>query len=510
MQGLLVALGVALLTAPALFAAVTSDSKYHYLLARHDINGNLLNLPGFVIHDMRWRLHQGRITPVGVFAQEVQYFLGMTVAQALGIELYVVEAITRALLILAAIAAFAWLARELFGRTGYARAVTIIFAVLYAAGANATVTHRSGWTTFVVLCLGTVAIVLATAALLLHVTRRWPDLSPPARRAWAVGLFIVGVAVVLYYEMTVVAGVFSVVLLGVLWWRARRTGAAAVPLAPTLALSAGGLVTLAVTRTLIRIYGCRGPGCYPGFRLRIDLQWPVDAVRSVVGSMPVASGAGTVARDGVGGLQMSSGALIMFTLIGASSLALAGAMARRTVGERSLDPVASATIVERATALWIAGAVALVATALVMSVSVQAQDSVLTAFTSTYRSTPLLWSMLCLLAAPVLAWLLLRPKWGVGVIVALAIWGALIGGLATPANSMAARADRARGLGISEQTLKIVVMGPRVYDAPARCAASVPLRRRYHNVFDRYTVESPATAYRSLWGEDLCPGRPRR
>lgn len=140
-----------------------------------------------------------------------------------------------------------------------------------------------------------------------------------------------------------------------------------------------------------------------------------------------------------------------------------------------------------------------------MSMSVQAQDEILTGFSSTYRSTPLLWALICVLVAPAVARLLLRPRAAVGAIVVLAVWGALIGGLAVPANSKAARADRARTIGIQENVLKVVVLGPKVYDVTARCAQAPPLKAHYPLAFDRRSRESPAVAFAYLWGEPLCP-----
>ena len=216
---LLVAIGAVGLLLPWLLSPVNSDERYHYPAAPVRMADNVFNVLPWTINDMEWRMAAGRVAPVGVFVQHVIYLLGMQFAFSTGVPLYVVHGIVKVLLLAAIVGSFALLLSQLRRRDGESldprtrTTAVLVFAVLLGLGVTAASPQRNGWTTFIVLCIGGVTLMFLAGAASLWALRGWTRWGALGKAFSGIGMLVLGVVVMLSYEMHWAAIPFAVILL---------------------------------------------------------------------------------------------------------------------------------------------------------------------------------------------------------------------------------------------------------------------------------------------------------
>jgi hypothetical protein len=215
---LLVTTGVVGLLLPWLLSPVNSDERYHYPAAPVRMSDNVFNVLPWTIDDIGWRMEQGRIAPVGVFVQHVIYLLGMQFAFSTGVPLFVAHGIVKVLLLAAAVSSFALGLSQLRRRDG-ARldprtrtTAVLVFTALLVLGVT-TSSLRNGWTTFIVLCIGGITLMFLVGAASLWVLRGWSRWGVLGKALSGVGMLVLGVVVMLSYEMHWAAVPFAIILL---------------------------------------------------------------------------------------------------------------------------------------------------------------------------------------------------------------------------------------------------------------------------------------------------------
>ena len=257
---------------PWLLAPVASDERYHYVAAPGRMHDNVLNVVPWTINDMQWRMRDGRIAPVGVFFQHVFYLLGMQFAFATGVPLFVVHGLVKVVLLSAVVGSFALLLTQLRRRDGERldrptrTTALILFAALLVLGVTATSPDRNGWTTFVVLCIGGIVLMFLAGAASLWALRGWGSWGPLGKTLSAAGIVVLGIIIMLSYEMHWAAVPFAVMLLALVG-RSRPQHR----LALSVALGGGWLSAVLVTREVIA--SAATGDIYTG--LKLDLGGPV-------------------------------------------------------------------------------------------------------------------------------------------------------------------------------------------------------------------------------------------
>jgi len=391
----LIAVGAVGLLLPWLLSPVASDERYHYVAAPERMDDNVLNVLPWTRDDMVWRLRGGRIAPIGVFMQQAVYLLGMQLAHATGVPLYVVHGLVKSLLLAAVVVAFWLLLRQLRrsdgGRLdrGTIRTAVLLLGTATVIGVTAASPSRNGWTTFVVLCIGGVVLMFLTGALSLWVLNGWARWGWLGRALGLLGLSVTGAALVLSYELHWAAVVFAGCLL-VLSGRGsfrpvRRQPGDAARWAAVSSLLTGFVVATLWTRAVI---SANVRDRYTGVELDLDAL-PVlrTTTLQLVNALP---GTGiprtlydlTTAQPtprpfgGFGwfwGLALALGLLVLLL-------------------RRDGLPEPAATTADRATLRALGGALAVSAlsAAVVLSVSAQSHQ-IVTHPGDTYRGTPWIW-----------------------------------------------------------------------------------------------------------------------
>jgi hypothetical protein len=218
---LLAAIGVVGLLLPWLLSPVTSDERYHYAAGPVRMSDSVFNVLPWTINDIGWRMAQGRIAPVGVFVQHVIYLLGMKFAFSTGVPLFVAHGIVKVLLLAAAVSSFALVLSQLRRRDGErldprTRATAVlVFTGLLVLGVTTSYPERNGWTTFIVLCIGGITLMFLVGAASLWVLRGWSRWGALGKVLSGVGILVLGVVVMLSYEMHWAAIPFAIVLLAI-------------------------------------------------------------------------------------------------------------------------------------------------------------------------------------------------------------------------------------------------------------------------------------------------------
>jgi hypothetical protein len=180
---------------------------------------NVFNVLPWTIHDMGWRMEAGRIAPVGVLVQHVIYLLGMQFAFSTGVPLFVAHGIVKVLLLAAAVSSFALVLAQLRRRDGTRLAprtrttAVLVFTALLLLGVTTSPLHRNGWTTFIVLCIGGITLMFLVGAASLWVLRGWSRWGALGKALSCVGMLVMGVVVMLSYEMHWAAVPFAILLL---------------------------------------------------------------------------------------------------------------------------------------------------------------------------------------------------------------------------------------------------------------------------------------------------------
>ncbi len=385
---LLVTIGVVGLLLPWLLSPVTSDERYHYAAAPGRMADNVFNVLRWTINDMDWRMAAGRIAPVGVFVQHVIYLLGTQFAFSTGVPLFVVHGLVKVLLLAAAAGSFALLLTQLRRRDGQRvdrptrRTAVILFGALLVLGVTASSPDRNGWTTFVVLCIGGIALMFLVGAVSLWALRGWSRWDAPGKALSGVGMLVLGVVVMLSYEMHWAAIPFAIILLAFV-----GRAAWAHRLILISFLGGGWLAAVLWTRHLIAQALTRS---YAG--LELDLDGPVVKVvgLQLLNAVP-GSGIGYTARtvgEGLPAPRAFEGSGWLWGALVAAGLVLL--LGRRRPSEAA-DVADVATDRQPLLVLGAALTASALAAVVITSVSKQSQE-IVTSLGATYRGTPWIWA----------------------------------------------------------------------------------------------------------------------
>jgi hypothetical protein len=497
----LVTIGVVGLLLPWLLSPVNSDERYHYPAAPVRMADNLLNVLPWTIDDMGWRMAAGRIAPVGVFVQHVIYLLGMKFAFSAGVPLFVVHGIVKVLLLAAAAGSFALLLTQLRRRDG-ARldprtrtTAVLVFAALLVLGVTALSPHRNGWTTFIVLCIGGITLMFLVGAASLWTLRGWSRWGALAKALSGVGMLVLGVVVMLSYEMHWAAIPFAVILLAF-------AGRATWPhrLILIAILGSGWLAAVLWTRALIAAASTR---TYPG--LEVDLGGPVPKVMALqlLNAVP-GSGILHAARtvgNGLAAPRPFQGSGWLWGILLALGLVLL-LYKRPLPGVEEVRADRHPLVV-----LGAALAASALATAVIMSVSKQAHEIV--AFLgAAYRGTPWIWAC----GAGILtAGLLILPgghRFRRAAIVAVpAVFAVLVGVFVWPYTVSAIQTQRAsRDFQIWEQAQAELITGSAAPLAVAhRCRlAAEAIEWAGSSIYRGEYLKLYEASFAHQWGRPWC------
>jgi hypothetical protein len=382
---LLVAIGVVGLLLPWLLSPVNSDERYHYPAAPVRMADNLLNVLSWTINDMGWRMAAGRIAPVGVFVQHVIYLLGMQFAFSTGVPLFVVHGIVKVLLVAAVVGSFALLLTQLRRRDGERldprtrTTAVLIFSALLVLGITTSSPHRNGWTTFIVLCIGGITLMFLVGAASLWALRGWARWGALGKALSGVGILVLGVVVMLSYEMHWAAIPFAVILLAF-------AGRASWPhrLILIAIIGSGWLAAVLWTRALI---AAASTITYPGLMVDLGGSVPNVILLQLLNALP-GSGIPHAVRtvgDGLAAPRPFEGSGWLWGVLLALGLVL-------LLSNRPLPGVEEARADRQPlVVLGAALTVSALATAVIMSVSKQAQQ-IVTFPGATYRGTPWIWA----------------------------------------------------------------------------------------------------------------------
>lgn len=439
---------------PWIFAPVMSDERYHYVAAPARMNDNVFGVLPWVINDIQWRLEAGRIAPVGALEQHVTYLLGMQFAFSSGMPLFVVHGLIKVVLLAAVTGSLVLLLRQLRRRDGSPldsstrRRMTLVFTVLLVLGVTTTSLARNGWTTFVVLCIGGIVLMFLVGAGALWVLHHWDSWGMRGRMLGGAGLIVLGIAVMLSYELHWAAIPFAVVLVATIGTAQRRSRAVVIGL-----LAGGWLAAVVATRLII---GANVRDVYPG--LSVDLSGPVAKVfgLQLLNAIP-GTGVPYAFHSVSGGLPDPwpfTGTGWLWGLL----LGLGLVLALRDASTAPRLPV----VEDRQPLLRLAAALStsIVAAAAILSVSAQSHDIVRFPG-ATYRGTPWIWAC----AAGILAVALVLPRERTRltdqtVVSGLAVVALLVGVVVWPANvSQVAVTRQSDGVMIWERAQAELITG---------------------------------------------------
>jgi hypothetical protein len=397
---------------------------------------NVFNVLPWTIDDIGWRMEAGRIAPVGVFVQHVIYLLGMQFAFSTGAPLFVVHGIVKVLLLGVALGSFALLLTQLRRRDG-ARldprtrtTAVLLFTALLVLGVTTSSPHRNGWTTFIVLCIGGITLMFLVGAASLWVLRGWSRWGTLGKVLSGVGILVLGVVVMLSYEMHWAAIPFAIVLLAF-------AGRAGWPhrLILVAILGSGWLAAVLWTRALI---AAASTTTYAGLVVDLGASVPkvigLQLLNAVPGSgIPYAV---RTAGDGLSAPRPFEGGGWLWGFLLALGLVL-------LLRDRPL-PGAEEVRGDRHPLIVLGAALAAsaLAAAVILSVSEQAHD-IVTFPGATYRGTPWIWAC----AAGILtAGLLILPRGDrfrrAAILAVPAAFAVLVGVLVWPSTVSAIQTQR--------------------------------------------------------------------
>jgi hypothetical protein len=509
----LLVIGVVGLLLPWLLSPVNSDERYHYPAAPVRMADNVLNVLPWTIDDMGWRMARGRIAPVGVFVQHVIYLLGMQFAFSAGVPLFVVHGIVKVLLLVAAVGSFALLLTQLRRRDGSPldprtrTTAILVFAALLVLGVTASSPFRNGWTTFIVLCIGGITLMLLVGAASLWALRGWSRWGLLGKALSGVGMLVLGVVAMLSYEMHWAAIPFAVILLAF-------AGRAIWPhrLILIAILGSGWLAAVIWTRRLI---AAASEDTYPG--LEVDLAGPIPKVTGLqlLNAVPGSGilhtartvGEGLAAPRPLEGSGWLWGALVALGLV----LLL---YKRPLPGVEDVRADRHPLVV-----LGAALAASALAAAVILSVSKQAHE-IVTFLGATYRGTPWIWAC-C--AGVLTVGLLILPggrRFRRAAIVAVpAAFAVLVGVFVWPYTVSAIQTQRAaRDAQIWEQAQAELITGsaaPLAVEHRCRLAAEA-IEWAGRSAYRREYLKLYEASFAHQWGRPWCESaseqtaRPRR
>lgn len=505
---LLILTGTVGLLMPWLATPVMSDERYHYVSAPMRLHGSVLELVPWVANDMGWRMEAGRIAPVGTFMQHLSYLLGMDLATATGWPLWVVHALVKLLLLGAAVASFALLLRQLRRADGSPvtrrtrTSLLQVFTVLLVLGVTTALPGRNGWTTFVLLCVGGISVLFLTGAAALWTARRWAAWGVTGRCVAGVSLAVLGVAVMLSYELHWAAVPFAIVLV-------TTTGriSRAHRLATVVPLAAGWLAAVLWTRHLIA--GAVDPqGIYPGLDIHITTATPRVFGLQVLNAVPGTGVPWSVVRagDGLPTPWPFTGTGWLWGLLLATGLVL-GRRRATARDDRPRDRGDAHPLQRLALAL----SVSLVSAAAILSVSVQAAQIVRFPG-ATYRGTPWIWACLAAIVGIALVHPYRRKALGdKRITMLLAAAAFLVGACVWPANVSAVQTVRTtESIALWERAQAELISGSTDRSAVEhRCLiAEQATRWAEQSAYNRAYLPLYERAFQYQWGRPWCPTPP--
>jgi hypothetical protein len=457
--GAVVAVGVAtvLLLWPVLFSPVSADDRYWFVEVPAMTDMSFGQAIQVTVQQIPATLDSGRLSPLAFLARRVMLLASFRFSVATSTPLVTTQGIAKFVLFLAGIGSCIAFVKALRWRAEPGRLVRVghrklmvlgvALAPFVAAGAQAHTQFRNGWISYAVLTYGAVSVVFGAGALVAWCTRRVAERRPGAVSTGVVSMFVLGIALNTSYELYYVA--FPLAIAVVLLF----------PVSPVSkdpnARRAKGIVagTLSLVfiscfigvRRLIAVH-CSTIDCYVGTDPALGPQVFGTFWNNFFSSIPGMSHTRFLADlDELGQLaRWPDPSNIAIILVGA--LVLGGVLVvwRRTEGATPTTPTDAAS--ERRLLMMISALAFAVGVsgALIMSLSVQAQD-VIVSVGYPYRHTVLTWTA-CALGVVVLV-LAISPRaspgqrWGTPLLLAALI--VLASAFSLPRNLVSNQAYRA-------------------------------------------------------------------
>ncbi len=453
---------------PVLVSPVQADDRYWYLLAPGDSGGSWGAVLGRVVADSD--PSDGRLTPLAFLLRRLVALGVFDLSVLTGAPLATLHSWVKVaclVAVLAAVWAFvrAWAWRGADGvlrRPGRWQAALVSLVVLagLAAGAQTQNAFRNAWVAYPLLTYGAVVATLGTVAVVLWLARRTAARRPGAVLVSAVVGLALAVALTTTYELYYVAVPAAVLALLLAPTGADGGADLRARLVAGVPLVAGFGVLLTWARTSIAA-ACADQDCYVGTTPSLGAAAVRTTWTNLLGSVPGGGRDEAAEELAANGLDPAvagpgAGTLLLAAALAACVLVLWRALAVRADRHpdgRSAHPGATAGGRERlwsagsqASALVRAAVVALavaVGSAVIMSVSVQAQE-VVVSLGQPYRHTVVTWTGLVLTGVLLGRAVQLRggraARW-VPALAALVV-GALVL-LSVPVNTAATRASLA-------------------------------------------------------------------
>lgn len=406
--------GALILLYPVLASPVSADDRYWYLEVPGRTGGSFAEAAAWTFGDMEeLARNHGRITTLAFLARRFSSIIVMDLAVATSTPVVGVQAGMKLVLLTAVVLSCLAYVRVLRYRDSdgdlrrlSGRVVTVVTATtiaLLSVGAQAHSQFRNGWTSYALLTYGAAIIMVGTVALMVWLTRL------AARHGRAALVVAVLVAVVLAvvlntsYELYYVA--VPLILLAVLqqpMLHGRRQAGERRAKIWVGGAFAGTFLTcfVAIRAWVARL--CAQRTCYEGAQPDLGTQTIITAVRNLLTAVP--GGARSELAVDLRSVSMENQfpgfatplsvlismlvALSLFTILWIAGIDQGGA-------KTSIPRRAEARLLLLAATVPLAAALG---TALVMALSVQAQDIVL-AVGHPYRNTMVTWTMLALAAA---------------------------------------------------------------------------------------------------------------
>jgi hypothetical protein len=505
---------------PTLTAPLTADERYQYLWVPSTLDGSWAELVPFTWEEISRRVDGGRIVPFGYLVQRVAYLGGTGIATVTGTSILVSHAVVKLIMLALGV----WTAYALLGRIRLrlrgdetsrhlspvtVRVATLLFTVLLVAGVQTHQPGRGAWTTYPVLAWGAVAVCLGTTWALLRLTdavaenARWWFLAAPV-------LLFLALFLNTSYEMYYVAVPLALLALLV----HAPPGATARerwrPKILTAAVFGGAflVVFVAIRRHIAAI--CAVEDCYVGAVPRLGLKALETGFLNLVSAVPGFGRTEALARieaveappAGLAGPFEGWGWMAALVVVVATLVLL-----RSLTGSRSWRVEGREVPV-----LWVLvglGVAMAGSTALVMGLSVQAQDDVVSSIGTPYRNTVVTWAgiALALVAASLVVaraarWAAVAPA---VLVTAAVLWA---GAVIWPINTQVIDVTRAQRANLAIASLYDQVTMPDLEDEERRCEILEAARERLQFDTGRTIVEVAQKSFQIYWDRPFCSTAP--
>lgn len=516
---------------PTLAAPLLADERYQYLWVPSVMEGSWSQLVPFTWEEISRRVDDGRIVPFGFLVQRIAYLGGTGFAVATGSSIVLSHALVKlAMFALAVLSAYALLRRIRVRRRGddvarglaptTVRVCTLLFTVLLAAGVQTQVPHRSSWVTYPVLTWGAVTVFLGTTWAVLRLTdavaknAAWWFLAAPV-------LLFLGLFLNTSYELFYVAVPLALLTLAMHSPPGATTRARWVPKVLTAAVFGGSFLVVFVWLRRYIDSVCAVQECYVGAVPDLGLQalrtGALNLLSSVPGfgrteAMSSIESAGAPAPVDLAGPFAGWGWLVALLTIAATLVLLRSLTAGAAQAPQGQQPVETAGGGETATLWVVAGfGVAMAAgAALVMGLSEQAQEEVVTSLGVPYRNTVSTWAGISLtLAAASLLVARRFPRTAnlapVAVVSVVVLWAGVV---IWPVNAQVIDATRTASANEAIAWMYDVVTRPDLDDEAARCQTLEEAVPRLEFETGRTVVNRAKDAFEIYWERPLCSTAP--